>query len=83
MDAADLTNGTTAMPQRGVRHSNRRTDWRRFQELDSMVRPGLSEREFRNLFAKCGTCGLITTHQVFSFHNCWSRAVDLTDEAEE
>ena len=82
MDATDLTNVTKAVPRRAHR-SNRRTDWRRFQDLDAMVRPGLTEQEFRNLFTKCAGCGLITTHQVFSFHVCWLRAADLTDEAEQ
>jgi len=37
--------------------------------LDSMNRPGLSEVEFRKLFAKC-RCGKITTRRVFKDHIC-------------
>src|SRR6202044_4148773 len=41
----------------------------RFTRLNSSVSPGLSEAEFRGLFAKC-RCGLITTRRVFKAHNC-------------
>jgi hypothetical protein len=37
--------------------------------LNSKIRPGLSEDEFRRLFAKC-RCGLIMTQHVFRVHNC-------------
>ncbi|KIM71884.1 hypothetical protein PILCRDRAFT_16633 [Piloderma croceum F 1598] len=41
----------------------------RLLRLDSHARPGLSEREFNKLFAKC-ECGLITTRRVFTSHSC-------------
>lgn len=37
--------------------------------LDSSARPGLSDAEFSNLFAKC-RCGLIMTRRVFVDHLC-------------
>lgn len=37
--------------------------------LDTSRRPGLSESEFRMLFAKC-VCGLIMTRRVFRDHIC-------------
>src|SRR5882762_2915237 len=54
----------------------------RLIRLDSWVRPGLSETEFRALFAKC-KCGLITTRRVFTDHTCIQVAlpsvvIDLT-----
>lgn len=41
----------------------------RLLRLDSHARPGLTEREFNRLFAKCN-CGLITTRRVFADHSC-------------
>jgi hypothetical protein len=37
--------------------------------LDTSRRPGLTESEFKKLFAKC-SCGLIMTHRVFKEHIC-------------
>jgi hypothetical protein len=37
--------------------------------LDGINRPGLSEAEFRNLFAKC-PCGLIMTRRSYRGHVC-------------
>lgn len=37
--------------------------------LDSWGRAGLSEAEFRKLFAKC-LCGLVMTRRVFPDHVC-------------
>ena len=37
--------------------------------LDMFTRPGISERAFRILFAKC-QCGLVMTHRMFTFHEC-------------
>jgi hypothetical protein len=56
-------------------------DYSNFLRLDSVKRPGLTEIAFRKLFVKCGTCGLITTRQVFHFHPCKPDIVDLTNEA--
>jgi hypothetical protein len=38
-------------------------------QLHSAVRPGLSQRDFRSLFAKCA-CGLIMTRSAFRSHYC-------------
>lgn len=46
---------------------------KRLMRLNSSIRPGLSETEFRRLFAKCH-CGLIMTQRVFADHVC--RVVD-------
>ena len=37
--------------------------------LNAANRPGLSERDFKNLFAKC-RCGLVMTRRVFERHAC-------------
>jgi hypothetical protein len=66
-----------------ARHSDPQTDWRLFQQLDAMTNPGLTQVQFRSLFAICGVCGLVTTRQVFSFHRCRRQSTrvgtDLTD----
>jgi len=62
------------------------TDWRRFRKLETMERPGVSEREFYGLFAKCDACNLVMTRQVFSHHCCRSLGEDgleLTDVDED
>ena len=41
----------------------------RLARLNSSEEPGLSEVEFRSLFAKC-RCGLIMTLRVFRVHAC-------------
>jgi hypothetical protein len=55
------------------RVNQRRTiEWRWFQLLNCTKQPGLTEDQFRGLFFKCGVCGIVTTRQVFSFHECES-----------
>ena len=59
------------------------TDWRRFNKLDRLERPGLTEVEFFGLFAKCDACGLVMTRQVFPVHYCrrlGEDGLELTDE---
>jgi hypothetical protein len=59
------------------------TDWRRITKLDRLERPGLSEREFFGLFAKCSVCKLVMARPVFSFHYCALQTEDdleLTDD---
>jgi hypothetical protein len=55
--------------------------------LDSWGRGGLSEAEFRGLFAKC-ICGLVMTRRVFKDHICAvvqnpSVVIDLTSEPDD
>jgi hypothetical protein len=47
-----------------------RTDWHKFNKLDCLDRPGLTEKEFLGLFVKCDACELITSHLVFDQHQC-------------
>ena len=47
--------------------------------LDSRVRPGVTEKEFGNLFVRC-ECGLILTRRAFREHGCPKEVVDLTGE---
>jgi hypothetical protein len=51
----------------------------RFERLNSIVRPGLTEVDFRNLFSKCSDCGLVTTRPVFASHEC-RLVIDLTTD---
>lgn len=62
------------------------TDWRRFNKLDTMERPGVSEREFYGLFAKCDACNLVMTRIAFPDHCCRPLGEDgaeLTDVDED
>jgi hypothetical protein len=61
-------------------------------QLDSAVRPGVSEAHFRALFARC-TCGLVMTRRAIKAHYCMeaitardAEVIDLTEtdtEADE
>jgi hypothetical protein len=58
------------------------TDWRKIVRLDSLERPGLSERDFFGLFAKCDACRQVIARIVFNYHECRPLGVDgleLTD----
>jgi hypothetical protein len=57
---------------------------RQIVRLERLERPGLSEKEFFGLFAKCEVCGLIVARQVFHYHGCSPRPIgedslELTD----
>jgi hypothetical protein len=56
----DLTDSSSTIP--------RATKWTKFNKLDRMMKPGLSEAEFRGLFVKCDICQKITTREVFRYH---------------
>jgi hypothetical protein len=61
------------------------TDWRKIVKIDSMERPGLSEREFFGLFVKCDVCELVMAREVFCYHDCVPRiedSMELTDVEE-
>lgn len=45
------------------------TAFDRLMRLDSPINPGLSENEFRRMFAKC-RCGKVMTRRVFEGHIC-------------
>jgi hypothetical protein len=51
------------------------------EKLDFFYRPGLTESEFKRLFAKC-RCGIIVTRRMFHMHECMKEVVvvDLTVE---
>ena len=58
------------------------TDWRKIVRLDRLERPGLSEKEFFGLFAKCEVCGLVVARLVFHYHSCspiGEDGLELTD----
>jgi hypothetical protein len=61
------------------------TDWRKIVRLDRLERPGLSERDFFGLFAKCDACRQVMARIVFDYHECRPLGVDdleLTDHEE-
>jgi hypothetical protein len=47
--------------------------------LDSRVRPGVTEAEFRTLFVKCD-CGYLFTRRAFKDHACAGASINLTQE---
>jgi hypothetical protein len=49
------------------------TDWTKFDKLDCLGGPGLTEKEFLGLFIKCDACALVTMHLVFDNHRCIAR----------
>jgi hypothetical protein len=58
------------------------TDWRKIVKLDCLERPGLSERDFYGLFAKCDACWQVIARRLFDHHECRPLGVDgleLTD----
>jgi hypothetical protein len=74
-----------------VRHHNnrRRKPLLLLLQLDSAIRPGLSETDFRSLFGKC-RCGLIMTRNAFGAHYCpiegvaaEPEVIELTDTDDE
>ena len=72
----------TTSKRRGGLDLGYETDWRRFNKLDTLQRPGVSEREFYGLFAKCDVCNLVMTRLVFPNHCCrplGEDGVELTD----
>lgn len=56
----DLTDYSTTIP--------RATKWTKFNKLDRMKKPGLSEKSFHGLFVKCEICQRVTTRDVFRYH---------------
>jgi hypothetical protein len=61
------------------------TDWRKIVRLDRLEQPGLSEKDFFGLFAKCDACRQVIARIVFDCHECRPLGVDgleLTDNEE-
>jgi len=50
--------------------TSRRNDQRQFRRLNSVIQPGLTEAEFRNLFTKCRYCDGIKIREANDFHHC-------------
>lgn len=56
--------------------------WFNFYKLNAQARPGLTAKEFFDLFTQC-RCGLIMTRAGFSRHHCKFTVIDLTNETED
>jgi hypothetical protein len=69
----------TSTPIKPVRIEGRKNFSNLLELLDSRVRPGVTEIEFRHLFVKC-ECGYILTKRAFNDHACSREVVDLTDD---
>lgn len=82
LSAAPLPSIQPFQPPSGGSH----TTSDRLLRLDSWASPGLSEADFRRLFAMCH-CGIITTRRVFRGHICAFKPapviIDLTVDADE
>jgi hypothetical protein len=61
-------------PTPAVKKSTTQTEL--LERLDSDRRPGITEAQFRRLFAKC-KCGMVTTRRVFKNHAC---IIDISDD---
>jgi hypothetical protein len=50
-------------------------------QLDSVVNPGITQAQFRELFANCDRCGLVMTRRTFQCHDCvpQEREFDIID----
>jgi hypothetical protein len=64
------------------------TPFEQLLQLDSSIRPGLTESHFLALFTKCA-CGLITTRSAFKRHYCQDLlkeskmdVIELTDSSD-
>jgi hypothetical protein len=64
-----VQNAYTAVPSYEPPKREPETSFNQLLRLDSIKRPGLSEVEFKNLFAKC-RCGIVATRRVFNDHIC-------------
>ena len=56
-------------------------------QLDSVVKPGITEEEFEQLFARCRVCRHYMTRRMTTFHECKAMGrvnladvIDLTEE---
>lgn len=51
--------------------------------LDTWIRPGLTAKQFRAIFAQC-ECGMVVTRRMFAMHECIPTkelaVIDLTTE---
>jgi hypothetical protein len=58
-------------------------DGSRFQELDDLTGPGLTNKDVKELMAACPDCGRWKTRRTSAFHEC-PEVIDLTtDEADD
>jgi hypothetical protein len=81
---ADIGDCSVALPRRSF-NGRHRKPLQLLLQLNAVIRPGLSERDFRALFAKCSSgCGMIMTHNAFNSHYCTANfeetdVIDVTD----
>lgn len=62
-----------------VRKTSRKGQSFLLELLDSRVRPGITENEFKYLFVRCA-CGEFFTRRAHRDHACSSRVLDLTGD---
>jgi hypothetical protein len=66
---ADIGNRSIPLRKSCNNSSHKPKPFHLLLQLNSAIRPGLSQRDFRALFAKC-ICGLIMTRRAFRSHYC-------------
>lgn len=73
----DIGNGSIPPPRKSPDYRPRKP-LHLLLQLNSPIRPGLSERDFRRLFARC-SCGLIMTRPAFRSHYCCAEETDVIE----
>jgi hypothetical protein len=79
-DVADLSEPPAAIARYREQSKRLSEDRCQFQRLNSVLQPGLTETEFRNLFTKCRYCEGIKLREVNDFHLCPAPVTDLDSE---
>jgi hypothetical protein len=76
---ADIGNTSVALPRRSFNSRH----WKPLHlllQLNAVIQPGLSERDFKALFMKYSSgCSLIMTHNAFKSHYCTGEETDVID----
>jgi hypothetical protein len=57
----------------------KKSTWELMMKADSEHQPGITKKEFQEVWARCGRCGLYITKRAFEFHVCEMEVIDLTD----
>jgi hypothetical protein len=70
---------TPSRIQAPIRLAGRRVTSNLLELLDSRVRPGITEDEFKHLFVQC-SCGNFFTKRACREHACLKEVIDLTGD---
>jgi hypothetical protein len=75
----DIGNTSISLHRKSC-HNRKRKPLLQLLQLNSSIRPGLSEKDFRALFVQCN-CGLVMTKDAFHVHYCTveTEVIEITD----